>query len=197
MELLLVRHAEVARNARGRCFGRLDFPLSDEGREQARALAARLSHEPVAAVVSSPRVRARDTATVIAEPHGLAVSTLDELCELDFGALEGLTYDEIAATWPELYEQWMTQPTAVEFPEGERFADLQVHAAEAVTRLREGYEGRIVVAVTHAGVVRTIVAAALGMPDERIFRLSVDPASITHVTWREGGDALVRSVNAR
>jgi alpha-ribazole phosphatase len=197
MELLLVRHAEVARNARGRCFGRLDFPLSDEGREQARALAARLSHEPVAAVVSSPRVRARDTATAIAEPHGLAVSTLDELCELDFGALEGLTYDEIAATWPELYEQWMTQPTAVEFPEGERFADLQVRAAEAVTRLREGYEGRIVVAVTHAGVVRTIVAAALGMPDERIFRLSVDPASITHVTWREGGDALVRSVNAR
>jgi alpha-ribazole phosphatase len=197
MELLLVRHAEVARNARGRCFGRLDVLLSDEGREQARALAARLSHEAVAAVVSSPRVRARDTATAIAEPHGLAVSTLDELSELDFGALEGLTYDEIAATWPELYEQWMTQPTAVEFTEGERFADLQVRAAEAVARLRESYEGRIVVAVTHAGVVRTIVAAALGMPEDRIFRLSVDPASITHVSWSEGGDSLVRSVNVR
>ncbi len=196
MELLLVRHAEVVDDARGRCYGRLDVPLSAEGREQARALAVRLSTEEVAAVVSSPRVRARDTAAFIAEPHCLPLATLDELCELDFGELEGLTYDEIAATRPELYEQWMTEPTTVEFPGGESFADLQARAATALAQLREGDEGRIVVAVTHGGVVRAVVAAALGMPDDRIFGVSVDTASITHVGWSESG-VVVRSVNVR
>jgi alpha-ribazole phosphatase len=194
MELLLVRHGEVAGELRGRCYGRLDVPLSDEGRAQARALAERLSSTDVAAVVSSPRVRARDTATSIARPHAVQVATLDQLCELDFGVFEGLTYEEIEATWPELYERWMTQPTAVEFPGGETFADLRARVADAVSGLRRSYEGRTVVAVTHAGVVRTVVATALGMPDDRIFDLSVDPASVTHVGWSEAG-VVVRGLN--
>jgi alpha-ribazole phosphatase len=194
MELLLVRHAEVAGDVRGRCYGRLDVPLSEDGRKQARALAERLSRADLAAVVSSPRVRALDTATPIARPHGLPVSTLDELCELDFGELEGLTYDEIAAMWPELYEQWMTQPTTVEIPDGERFADFRARASAAVAALRASYEGRTVVAVTHAGVVRIVVATALGMPDDKIFSISVDTASITHIGWSDAGP-IVRGVN--
>jgi broad specificity phosphatase PhoE len=197
MELLLVRHAEVASDARGRCYGRLDVPLSEEGRMQARALGDLLAGEDLAAVVSSPRVRALDTARPIAARHGLPVTPLDELSELDFGELEGLTFDEIAVTWPDLYERWMTHPAAVVFPGGERFIELQQRAKEAVARLRDMYEGQIVVAVTHAGVVRAVVAAALRIPDERIFGLSVDIASISHVGWSQGGAAIVRSINVR
>jgi alpha-ribazole phosphatase len=194
VELVLVRHAEPTEDARGRCYGRLDVALSKSGREQCRRLAAHLSDEPVAAIVCSPRLRARDTADAIAEPHGLPVTVLDQLRELDFGELEGRTYDEIAACRPELYERWMTEPTTLRFPGGEGYADLHARVIDAVAQLRATHDGRMVVAVTHGGVVRAVLADALGMSHDRIFRLAVDPASITRVEWSDGV-AVVRSVN--
>ena len=83
-----------------------------------------LEPEPVAAVVSSPRRRAVDTATPIAGRHGLEVEIVPDLRELDFGELEGRTYDEIADSLPELYAAWMTHPTRVRFPGGECYAEL-------------------------------------------------------------------------
>lgn len=195
MELVLVRHAEVSDEARGRCYGRLDYALSARGREQARRLAARLADEPLAAVVSSPLCRASETAAELAAPHELGVTIAEELAELDFGELEGLTYDEVAATWPELYAAWMNEPATVAFPRGESLADLKRRAAAAVSWLRAAHDGSVVVAVTHAGVVRAVVAGVLGIPDDRIFRLDVEPASITRVEWRDGV-AVVRVVNS-
>ena len=122
------------------------------------------------------------------------MAVLDQLRELDFGELEGRTYEEIAASRPELYEQWMTEPTTVCFPGGEEYADLHARAADAVAHLRATYDGRVVVAATHGGVVRAVLAEALGMPHARIFRFAVDTASITRVEWCEGV-AVVRSVN--
>jgi len=194
VQLILVRHAEPAESARGRCYGRLDLELSDRGRMQSERLATQLSAEPVAAVISSPRLRAFDTARAIAERHGLEVRVVDPLRELDFGELEGCTYDEIAATRPELYAQWMRTPTAVRFPGGESFDDLRRRVAGAVSRLREAYDGRLVLAVTHGGVVRAVLVDALGIPAERIFRLAVDTASLTRIEWIEDVP-IVRSVN--
>ena len=194
MELVLVRHAEPTEDARGRCYGRLDVKLSESGCEQCRRLAAHLSDEPVAAIMCSPRLRARDTADAIAEPHGLPVTVLDQLRELDFGEFEGRTYDEIATSRPELYERWMTEPTTLRFPGGEGYADLRARVIDAVAQLRATHDGRMVVAVTHGGVVRAVVAEALGMSQGRIFRLAVDTASITRVEWCEGVP-VVRSVN--
>jgi alpha-ribazole phosphatase len=195
VELLLVRHAEVAEDARGRCYGRLEVALSDCGREQCELLAAQLADERVDVVVSSPRVRARETASPIAAAHGLSVTVLDELAEIDFGALEGRTHDEIAATWPELHAEWATSPATVAFPDGETFADLRERVLDAVARLLAAHEGRRVVSVTHAGVVRTVLAEVLDVPLEATFRLAVDPASVTRVEWR-AGIPVVLGVNA-
>lgn len=194
MELVLVRHAEPTEEARGRCYGRLDVELSERGRAQCEQLAATLSEVPVAAVVSSPRLRARDTARAIAERHGLDVSVLEELRELDFGELEGHTYEEIASSHPDLYARWMRAPTTVRFPGGEGYADLHARAVAVVSRLRATYAGQLVVAVTHAGVVRAVLAEALGMPHDRIFRLAVDTASVTRLKWLEN-TPIVRGVN--
>ena len=96
MRLVLVRHAETDAAARGRCYGSLDVGLSPIGRSQCASLAHALAVEPVSTVVTSPRVRAVETATAIAEPHGVAVRVDADLQELVFGELEGRTYDEIA-----------------------------------------------------------------------------------------------------
>jgi alpha-ribazole phosphatase len=186
MRLLLVRHAETEESARGRCYGSLDVGLSPLGRAQCGALAELLAAEPLAAVVTSPRERAVETARAIAASHGLAVDVDADLRELDFGELEGRTYDEIAATLPELYAEWMTNPTRLTFPGGESYADLGERALRAVASARRRLAGGTVAFVTHGGVVRAILAEALGMPDERIFRIAVDPASVSLVEWRDG-----------
>ena len=195
MELVLVRHAEVSEEARGRCYGRLDVGLSENGHRQSRRIAERLAGEAVAAVVCSPARRTRETAAAVAVRHELEVTILDELSELDFGELEGRTYEEIESKWPELYAAWMTEPSSVAFPGGEALADLRARVAAAVTRLRTEYDGSVVVAITHAGVVRAVLADALGMPDDRFFRIDVEPASITRVGWRDGV-AVVQVVNS-
>ncbi|HJU48298.1 MAG TPA: histidine phosphatase family protein, partial [Gaiellaceae bacterium] len=143
-----------------------------------------------------PRRRALETAAAIAAPRGLAVEAIDDLRELDFGELEGRTYEEIAATQPELYARWMETPTQVRFPGGESFEGLRARVIGAVEDLRERHAAGTVLAVTHGGPVRAVVADALEMRAERIFRLAVDTASVTEVEWLDGVP-VVRSLNAR
>jgi alpha-ribazole phosphatase len=194
MRLVLVRHAEAEESTRGRCYGSLDVGLSAHGRSQCAALARALASEQVVAVVTSPRVRAVETAAAIAKPHGLDVRIEPDLRELDFGDLEGREYDEIAAALPELYAAWMRTPTEVRFPGGESYADLHARSDAAVSGLRAAHNGETVVAVTHGGVVRAVLHTILGLPPERIFRIAVDPASVTTIEWR-AEEPIVRCVN--
>ena len=194
MRLVLVRHAEAETSARGRCYGTLDVGLSETGRAQCGALARALAGERPEAVVSSPRIRALETARAIAERHGVEVRVDDGLRELDFGELEGRTYDEIAATLPELYAAWMTQPTRVRFPGGESYEELEKRSVAVVDSLLDAYGERTVVAVTHGGVIRAVLSDVLAIPDHLIFRIAVEPASTSIVEW-VGGEPVVRVVN--
>jgi len=194
VRLLLIRHASPAEEVRGRCYGKLDVGLSDAGGRECEGLVAALAGEPLAAVVSSPALRAVETASPIAAAHGLDVDVRDGLRELDFGELEGRAYDEIAASLPDLYARWMTDPTSVRFPGGEGYEDMRRRVHATVEACRRAYDGRLVAAVTHGGVVRAVVAGVLEMPRERIFRLAVDHASVTVVEW-VAGEPTVRELN--
>src|SRR5881227_887359 len=95
--LVLVRHGETIANREFRYIGVSDDALTEHGQVQATQLAAALSVLPVAAVYSSPRQRAYQTALPIASRHGLTVQVLDDLCEADFGTWEGLSRGEVMA----------------------------------------------------------------------------------------------------
>src|SRR5439155_875807 len=103
---ILIRHADPAEDARGRCYGRTDIALSPRGERRARHLGNMLRRMPVDAVYTSPSRRAVDTAAALAAAHDLTPVELDDLRELDFGACEGRTYDELAAEEPELFRTW-------------------------------------------------------------------------------------------
>jgi alpha-ribazole phosphatase len=187
--LLLVRHAEPEDDARGRCYGRLDVGLSPAGLAQAAALGAAFGDLGPTAVVSSPARRALDTASRI----GAAV--VDErLRELDFGELEGRTYAEIERERPELFARWMRTPTEVVFSGGEGFEDLRDRACAAAAALRAEHAGEHVAVVAHGGVVRAILAEALGLPSRAIFRLDVGHARLSVVDWFDD-EPVVRLLN--
>jgi broad specificity phosphatase PhoE len=152
----------------------------------------RLASVECEAVYSSPRLRALETAAAISAVLGRAPAMDEDLRELDFGELEGRTYDEIAASEPALYRAWMTTPTKVRFPGGESFADLKARSVAALERIRRLHENAIV--VTHGGVLRAGVAAWLSMPDEAIFRLDQSYCGVTIVDWLDD-EPLVRLLN--
>jgi alpha-ribazole phosphatase len=192
--LVLVRHAETEEYARGRCYGRLDVGLSAEGRRSSEELGRALAATSLAAVYSSPLSRSLDTARAIAAAQELEPGIEDRLREIDFGELEGLTYDEIRQGRAELYRVWMERPTQVVFPGGEGFADLRDRALAGIGAIRERHEGEAVVVIAHGGVVRVVLREVLELSDPAIFRLGLDFGGVTVVDWLDGAP-VVRCVN--
>ena len=185
---MLVRHAEPAEDAHGLCYGSLDVGLSDEGRRHAAELATVLAETSYDAVYTSPRLRARETASPLAAARGLTPVVVDDLREIDFGEFEGRRYDEIEESEPELFRAWMETPTRVRFPGGESYADLRVRALRALDTINAVHTCSVV--VTHGGVARAGLAEWLGMPDEAIFRLAQSYGGITIVDWLDGAPVL-------
>jgi broad specificity phosphatase PhoE len=180
--------------ARGRVCGRLDVGLSPAGEAQADRLAASLSSERPSALYASPVRRALETAEQLGSALRLEPRLDPRLRELDFGELDGLTYEEAAERWPELYETWMRTPTEVRFPGGESFADLKHRAIEVISGIVAAHAGETVVVVAHAGVIRALLVDWLSMPDEALFRIEQRYASVNVVEVLDGA-VNVRLVN--
>lgn len=181
--ILLIRHAQPAGWARGRCYGTLEVPLSAEGRAQSFRLAQHLRTQPLARIYASPRLRALVTARAVAQPHGCDPVVRDDIAEIDFGAFEGRTFDEIAHSHPEVYERWMQDPTSVRFPGGESFDDLRARVTSWVASARKEHEGERVVAVTHGGVIRAVLADAIGVVGRAIFSLDQSHGGMSLIEW--------------
>ena len=192
--LVLVRHCE-ADLAPGVLCGRLDPPLSATGRSRAARLADALAEVSVAAVYASPARRAVATAEPLAARRGLPVSVDEGLREVDFGALEGLTWSEAEARHPDVCAAWTARPHEVTFPGGEAYRDVARRAERAATALVERHRGATVVAVAHAGVIRAVLAAALGAPPEAAFRLDQRHGAVNVLDRFDDGGVVVRLVN--
>lgn len=149
-EILLARHGETDWNIERRVQGHTDRPLNATGLEQARVLAAQLAHEPLVAIYASDLLRARDTAVIVAEQHGLDVRLDPDLREKHFGTWEGLTDIEIRRRFPDAARgRWGDAETT------EMVAE---RAVGAIDRIRERHPYGSVLAVSHGGPLRAILA---------------------------------------
>lgn len=169
LRLILVRHGEVDESAQGRCCGTLDPELSPKGRRQMQWTRQHLGALPAATFYSSPRRRALESARAIA--HDAPVVIDERLSEINFGRLEGLTYHEVAERYPDVWRMWMARPTEVAFPDGECFTSFCARVDKAIADLRERHRGQTVITVAHGGVIRVVLARALGLDLQFMFRL--------------------------
>jgi broad specificity phosphatase PhoE len=188
--LLLIRHAEPEEDAHGRCYGRLDVGLSPVGLASAERLAESLRAVELDDIYVSPRLRAVQTAAAL----GASRIVEDRLRELDFGQLEGRTYDEIEREQPEFFRSWMETPTLVRFPGGESYGELRERVSAALDDIVTANHDRTVALVSHGGVIRAALALALGLPDDRAFALALGYARISIVDVFDG-TPIVRLVN--
>ena len=160
--IILVRHASTAWTGHRYC-GRSDPPLNDAGRvaavELARDLATSLA--PGTRIVTSPSLRAQATASAIAEAAGIESVTLDDRWrETDFGIAEGLTFEELERLTPDLARRLADGETEIDWPEGERAAELADRVGAAWSEVAGA--GDEVVVVSHAGPLRIAIGRATG-----------------------------------
>lgn len=191
---VIVRHGEPVATSAGRCYGKLDVALSDRGRAQVAAATNRVRTRGVQILYASPRIRATQSAEILADALGLPMVVDERLAEIDFGRFEGLTYEACEAEFPELYARWMRAPTQVQFPEGESFAQMKARVLAAGREYRDRHGRASVGIVAHGGVGRIVLADALGLPDPNIFRIGQDYAAVSTVDFF-GDVPLVRECN--
>jgi probable phosphoglycerate mutase len=184
--VLLVRHGVTSTTGRLLPGRRRGLHLSDEGRRQAEALAARLAAVPkIAAIYSSPLERARETVAPLAKARGLTVRVERGLFEVDVGAWTGLSLKR-AARRPE-WAIVQRHASGFRFPGGESFVEMQARMASTLGRLVERHRGQTIVVASHADPLKTLVAHALGMPLDLFQRIVIAPASITAIAYRAEG----------
>lgn len=165
--LILVRHGSTAANVARpyRIQGhRTDLPLCASGEREAQAAARFLASSPLKRIVSSPLARARRTAELIAEPHGLGVEPWHALIECDVGRWEGMTWERVEREDPVAYEAFMADPSTVGYPEGESYRGVQQRVAPAFEQLLRDSAGTTLVVVGHNIVNRAYLASLLGVP---------------------------------
>lgn len=188
--IVLVRHATTASTGK-RLGGWTDTPLDDRGTAQAERAAQRLAHLPLAAVYSSPLQRTRQTARIVARPHGLRVRTRKAIGEVDYGEWTDQALGHLRRrTYWKTIQQF---PSRVAFPGGETIRGAQARAVDAVEALARDHGDDTIAVVSHADVIKAVVAHFLAMPLDAFQRLVVAPASATVLLLpTDGMPALVR-----
>jgi broad specificity phosphatase PhoE len=169
-----------------------DAPLVESGWTEARAVARRLAPEPRLAVYSSPRERARDTADIIAAPHGVDVHVADALDEVDFGAWTGRRFAELAAE--PAWREWNHHRERARTPAGDSMGAAQRRALALVGELAPRHRGACVALATHAEVIRALLLYMCGLPLSQYARLEVSPASVSTFELDERGPRVL-SIN--
>ncbi len=184
-ELLVIRHGQSTWNEEKRWQGQADPPLSAFGREQ--AFAAAQSVGQVDAIISSPQVRAAETAGIIGEHIGVGpIQLLDGLQERSAGEWSGLTRDEIDTRWP----GWVESDRR---PEGWEADEVFVpRIMGAINRVAEEFAGASTLVVCHGGVIRSVMQEILNTEGTS---LSAHHASISRVAANRRGTRSIISFN--
>lgn len=165
MRIILVRHGETEWNRLGIFQGRSDIPLNARGKAEARAQADALKHEPIAAIYSSPLVRAGETARIIQQFHpDLELVMDDGLMEMDLGDFEGLKASDWARQFPEFRDSWQRHPSWLKMPGGECLAEVQHRMLETLNRRADRHRpGQTLLVCSHNFAILSIRCHALGI----------------------------------
>jgi len=180
--VLLVRHGRTAQTGPILSGWTPGLHLDEQGREQVASLAARLKAVPLAAVVTSPLERCRETAEAILEGRELELQVDERLGEVRYGDWTGQSLKALARL--PLWRAVQVHPSSVTFPGGEALRDVQARAVDAIRdwNARLGDSATYLVC-SHGDPIKAVIADALGAHLDLFQRISVDTASLTVIRY--------------
>jgi alpha-ribazole phosphatase len=194
VRLILVRHGVTEWNEARKYIGSTDLPLTEKGREQARAAASSLREELITAVYSSAAKRAQQSAEIIGAQHDIELEAIPELNEMDFGAWEGMTFEQISEKWPNFIHRWLYTDEELP-PEGEALPRFKERVRSAVARIVDSNPDGNVLVVAHAGPIKLIVCDSLGLEFSEIWRIRKDSCGISRIHIADDGSRTLLTFN--
>jgi probable phosphoglycerate mutase len=194
--IFLIRHGATALTAEDRFAGSTDVPLSDEGRDQARRLAGRLSSEKVAAIYSSDLGRTMETAQILAAPHRLEVQARSGLREISHGHWEQMTRREVEGQFTEEAAEWEKDPFTFAPTGGESGLAVTARALPSLIDIVRDCRGGKAIVVSHKATIRLLLSSLLGF-DPRRYRDNLDqsPAALNIVDFKDPARARLTLFN--
>ncbi len=171
--LYLIRHGATVLTAEDRFAGATNVALSDEGRRQANALAARLKSVKLSAIYASPMDRTMETASILAAPHQLQIQPRDGLREISHGRWEGMTRAEVLASYPDEVAAWDEDPYTFAPAGGESGLAVTARALPPLMDIYAAHRGEHVAIVSHKATIRLVISSMLGF-DPRRYRDNLD-----------------------
>ena len=187
MNLFLIRHGQTDWNIARRFQGQSDVPLNQTGRQQAKALADRLSAEHFDFVYSSDLQRAAESATIICRS---GFQSDARLREVNFGDWEGLTYDEIKSKHPEPLAAWETDIFKNAPPNGETLEQLSARVRSMLDELYANYKEQTVLIVAHGGALQVLLCLALNINPTLYWQFHLSTASLSEIAFYPDGAIL-------
>ena len=193
--ILLVRHGENDWVKKHRLAGWIEgIHLNENGRQQAAAAAERLAALPIKAIYSSPVLRCRETADFIAASQNLPVNLLETIGEVRYGKWEGKKIKKLAKK-----KEWFTvqfYPSRMQFPGGDTLRGVQSRGIEALEALAQAHDDKdIIVVVSHADLIKLVLAHYLGVHIDLFQRIIISPASVSLLHLAPNGVVRVGRVN--
>lgn len=190
--VLLIRHA-TAEYKPGRLYGWTPgVHLGAHGRDEAKALAARLEPVKLVAAYSSPLERCRETANIVLEGRKLDLRIDEDLGEVRYGSWQGRTFRSLAKT--PLWRTVQFLPSQARFPGegGESILEMQTRGVQAVERVRLAHKRGVVAVFSHADMIKVVLAHYLGLHIDLFQRLHVDTASVSAILFGTGFPRVLR-----
>ena len=193
MKLYLVRHGESECNVQRRLYGRTDCSLTEKGCRQAREVGEKLVGEHIDLCISSPLIRAAETARLALAGRSVRIELDDGLMEQDMGEWENVYFPGLMEREPEVMQAMLFDWTQVIPPEGESFASVKARVAAALERIAA--DGRDTLLVAHNGPLSTAMALLLGLPDSCVNSFWFDQGFFSCVELLDRGAARLRRFN--
>jgi alpha-ribazole phosphatase/probable phosphoglycerate mutase len=190
-----MRHGEVANGSERRYNGHIDVDITENGVRQMHRLAGLLAGKVLSAVYSSDLIRSAKGARIIADKAGISATSLEVLRERSVGAWEGLTAEEIKERFPEEYRLWRDDLLNYRPPGGECLLDVANRILPVYKRIVGSHPGAEIALLLHGGVNRIILADALDMEINNLFRIDQAFGALNIIDYFEDGIPVVRLLN--
>jgi broad specificity phosphatase PhoE len=177
-QVYLVRHGQTAWNAELIFRGRRDIELNEQGEREANAIAGALRDKNLDAIYTSPLTRAVETARPLAALLHCKITPVQGLTDINYGAWEGLAYQEIKITYPDLLATWEQEPELVRFPHGETLDEVRERSYGVLRELAQKHANESILIVSHRVVNKVLLCALLGLGTGHFWNIKQDTGCI-------------------
>jgi len=183
--IILMRHGHTEETEKGKLYNDPHVELTESGLAQARELGHWLKEQSPDVLLCSTAQRVVSTAKILEGAIGLPAQPIDGFNEWSVGDWEGRTYLDVKKNEPEAYKLWSSDPICHAPPGGESISDLFERIRNRLPAIIKENEGKKIALVTHAGVIRSIIVQALGMPIRNFWRISIPVGSASKIDFSE------------